>query len=91
MDVLIGYSAQLHALTNIPVRIKRWKVVKWTARAIIMVLATQAALLGSLVGRSDQQALGTAVWLLCYLISQIPPRVLAYLNPMRYWTDNQLL
>ena len=81
MDVLIGYSSQLHALTNIPVRIKRWKVVKWTARAIIVVLTTQAALLGSLVGRSGRQALGSAVWLLCYLVLQIPPRVLAYLNP----------
>ena len=81
MDVLIGYSAQLHALTNIPVRIKRLKVVKWTARAIIVVLATQAALLGSLMGRSDRQTLGTAAWLLCYLVLQIPPRVLAHLNP----------
>lgn len=81
MDVIIGYSSQLHALTNISVRIRRWKVVKWTTRALIVVLTIQAALLGSLIGRSDKEVLGGAVWLCCYFILQIPPTVLQRLHP----------
>ena len=76
IDVIVGYSSQLHALTNISVRIMNSKVVRWVARALVIILAVQAALLASLAGKSDQRVLGSVVWLLCYLVLKIPPRVL---------------
>jgi hypothetical protein len=81
IDVLVGYSAQLHALTNISVRIRCWWVVSWVSRAMILVLVVQAAALTSLMGAKNEQALGSLIWLACYLFMLVPPALMARSNP----------
>ncbi|KAF2654711.1 hypothetical protein K491DRAFT_716836 [Lophiostoma macrostomum CBS 122681] len=46
-----------------------------------LVLIVQAAALTSLVGVNDRQALGSLIWLACYLFMLIPPAIMAYRNP----------
>lgn len=76
IDVLIGYSSQLHVLTNILVRVKNWNIVRLTARSVVVVSIIQAALLASLVSRSDKQAWGSLFWLACYLALRISSAIL---------------
>lgn len=68
VDVVVGYSSQLHALTNIPVRVNRWQAVKWITRLIGLVLIVQASLLASLLGSQTEQAWGSVCWLVSYLL-----------------------
>ena len=68
IDVIAGYSSELHALTNIPVRINKWQIVRWISRLIGIVLILQAALLASLLGSSTEQAWGSICWLVSYLL-----------------------
>lgn len=43
IHVLIGFSAHLHSLTNIPIRIGSWRSVVWITRLVGVVLVIQAA------------------------------------------------
>ena len=67
MDVVVGYSSQIHALTNIAMRIKGWTSLIVLSRISSLVLIAQAALLASLLGCKTKQAWGSAIWQLCYL------------------------
>ena len=80
LDVVCGYSSQLHALTNIPIRTNNFRLVSWTARFLVVTLVVQAAALASLIGNNSVQSLGSVVWMVLYLIMQIPERVLHKLN-----------
>ncbi|KAL4903026.1 hypothetical protein BDW74DRAFT_180316 [Aspergillus multicolor] len=87
LDVLIGYSSQLHALTNIPMRTDSPHLMLWMARGLAVVLVTQASLLAASAtrthdsgsgSRSDQtnaEAWGSLCWLICYLLMLVPPRL----------------
>ncbi|KAI6777794.1 uncharacterized protein J7T54_005806 [Emericellopsis cladophorae] len=68
IDVLVGYSSQLHALTNIPVIIKPWGIVAVLVRLLGGVLILQGALLAALLGRETEQTWGSLIWLACYLV-----------------------
>ncbi|BCS23556.1 uncharacterized protein APUU_31780S [Aspergillus puulaauensis] len=87
LDVLIGYSSQLHALTNIPMRTNNPRLMLWMARILTVVLVTQASLLaasaagtrdtgsGSGSDQTNAEAWGTLCWLVCYLLMLIPLRI----------------
>ncbi|KAL9126859.1 MAG: hypothetical protein Q9217_004167 [Psora testacea] len=68
IDVIAGYSSELHALTNNPVHINRWQTVRWIIRLIGIILILQAALLASLLGSPTKQAWGSIFWLVSYLL-----------------------
>lgn len=76
LDVLAGYSSQLHGLTNLPV----WTTCSWTipvtSRILSVVLLIQAAVLASLVGASGVDAVVPMVWLAVYTLTLIPPAVI---------------
>ena len=74
MNVLVGYSVQLHALTSISVRPTRPRFVLWALRLLDAILVVQAATLAcSGSGNTDvSQCLGSVVWLVCYLLMLIP-------------------
>ena len=76
LDVLVGYSSQLHGLTNLPA----WIVSSWTipvtSRILSVVLLTQAAVLASLMGASGLDAVVPLVWLAVYTLTQIPPAMI---------------
>lgn len=78
IDVVIGYSAQVHSLTNIPIKVKRWKIVTVVARLLSLVLAVQAALLAALVGSDSKQTWGSLIWLvshsIMHLVASISPQ-----------------
>lgn len=40
IDVLVGYSSYIHALTNIPIRIRSWRAVVMISRLLSLVLVT---------------------------------------------------
>ncbi len=71
LDVLVGYSIQLHALTNIPIRPTRPRLVLWALRAIDFVLVIQAAALTCLSSGNLplNQNIGSVIWLFCYLLT----------------------
>lgn len=77
----VGFSAHLHALTNMEVRIKRWRSGRWVVRALGLVLVAQAALLTSQVGATDVRVYGSAAWLVAYLALLVPPRLLRHRCP----------
>jgi hypothetical protein len=81
MDVIVGYSSQLHALTNIPIRIKQWRAVVWVSRLMSLVLIVQASLLASLLGSRTVQVWGSVVWLACYLLMLVPSLLVSVKNP----------
>jgi hypothetical protein len=81
MDVIVGYSSQLHALTNIPIRIKRWRVALWISRFMGLILIVQATILGSLLGSLTVQVWGSIIWLVCYLFMLVPSFLLSAKNP----------
>ncbi|RDW68665.1 hypothetical protein BP5796_09322 [Coleophoma crateriformis] len=73
--VLIGYPPHLHSLTNIPIRIRSWRIVVWVSRLIGVVLAVQAAALASQFGADGKQVVGSGVWLIAYAVLLISSRV----------------
>ena len=68
VDVIAGYSSMLHALTNIPIHVNKWRIVRWMVRLIGIILIVQAAILTSLIGSSTEQAWGSICWLASYLL-----------------------
>lgn len=72
VDVVCGYSSQVHSLTNIPVRLRNFRAAYWLFRLLAVVLAAQAAILASLIGESSAEAVGPTIWLALYLITWIP-------------------
>ena len=78
MDVLVGYSAQLHALTNIPIKPSRPWLIHWTLRAIDVILLVQAAALTCLSSGNfpSNQNISSAIWFLCYLLMCVPAHLL---------------
>ena len=76
MDALCGYSSHLHSFTNIPVRITNTWIVLLCCRILALSLLTQAAILASLVGASDFNALIPLVWLSLYVLMLIPPALM---------------
>jgi len=81
MYVLVGFSAHLHSLTNIPIRIRSWRVVVWITRLVAIVLVVQAATLANQVGSNDKQVFGSGIWLLAYLVLLIPSRLMMFKFP----------
>ncbi|GAD99158.1 hypothetical protein PVAR5_7865 [Paecilomyces variotii No. 5] len=82
LDVLVGYSSQLHALTNIPMRMDSPRLLRWIARLLAVCLVIQAAILTALAGgngddndHSRNQGWATVVWLVFYLLLWVPPRL----------------
>jgi hypothetical protein len=80
IDVIVGYSSQLHALTNIPVRIKGWRAVIWVSRLISLVLIVQASVLATLLGESTDQVWGSIIWLFCYLFMLVSSFLVSHKN-----------
>lgn len=83
LDVLVGYSSHLHALTNIAVQVRRRKLLRIACRLLLIVLATQAAALASLSddSRSGERVSSSLVWLSCYLVLQLPRRIFLKQKP----------
>jgi hypothetical protein len=71
LDVVCGLSKHVHSLTNIPIRIDKPRLMKWSCRLLAFVLAVQAAALASVVG-SKSQELGSIAWLAMYLLMLLP-------------------
>ena len=69
VDVLVGYSIQLHALTNIGIQPSRPRLIKWVVRTIDAILVVQAAVLTCLSSGNFplNQSVSSAIWLSCYL------------------------
>ena len=67
MDVLVGYSSQLHSLTNMPARVSRPYLLQWACRVLGVVLVVQATLLAKLVRAPVPELYGSPIWLLSYL------------------------
>ena len=55
-------------LTDIPVHVNKWHIVRWITRLIGVILIVQAALLTSLIGSPTEQAWGSICWLVSYLL-----------------------
>jgi hypothetical protein len=80
IDVVCGYSSQLHALTNIPVRANRPSFLKWSCRLLAVVLAIQAAALASLTNATGTERWSGMVWLSTYLLMLLLKRALHFLQ-----------
>lgn len=72
VDIICGYSSQLHSLTNIPIRLRNFRAAYWLFRLLAVVLTAQAAILASLIGESSAEAVGPTIWLALYLITWLP-------------------
>ncbi|RFU25418.1 hypothetical protein B7463_g10931, partial [Scytalidium lignicola] len=68
IDVICGYSSQLHALTNIPIRITNSLLVRLSCRILALVLVVQAASLASVPNLNGTQAWSGLLWLLVYAL-----------------------
>ncbi|KAH7130483.1 hypothetical protein B0J11DRAFT_602835 [Dendryphion nanum] len=68
INVLCGYSSQLHSLTNIPIRTSNFRLVRRASRCLLMSLVVQAAALLSLVGNGTKQGLSSIIWLALYVM-----------------------
>lgn len=66
LSVLCGYSSQLHALTNIPVRCTHPTLLVWACRALALVLTAQAAFLAAVASTFDDERWSSLVWLAAY-------------------------
>ena len=73
LDMLAGYSSQLHGLTNFPVWTTSPWIISVASRILSVVLLIQAAVLASLVGASGVDALVPTAWLAVYTLTLIPP------------------
>ncbi|KAM0818183.1 hypothetical protein AB5N19_03992 [Seiridium cardinale] len=71
IDVICGYSSQLHSLTNIPVRLKNYHFATWAFRILALILIVQAATLASLLGCGTGDVLGPGIWLTLYLAMRL--------------------
>ncbi|ETI21824.1 hypothetical protein G647_05893 [Cladophialophora carrionii CBS 160.54] len=69
ISIVCGYSSQLHALTNIPVRTSRPLFLKWLCRVLAVVLTTQAALLAATTNAQGNERWSTLLWLAVYSLS----------------------
>lgn len=76
LDVLAGYSSQLHGLTNLPVWTNGSWTIAVTSRILSVVLLIQAAVLASLVGASGIDAVVPMVWLAVHTLTLIPPAMI---------------
>ncbi|KAI0179478.1 hypothetical protein GGR52DRAFT_308274 [Hypoxylon sp. FL1284] len=74
IDVVCGYSSHLHALTNLPARLRHLRFAARALRLLTLVLAAQAAALASLAGAQSADVAGPAVWLVLYLAMQMLAR-----------------
>ena len=81
LDVLCGYSSQIHSLTNLPVRSTKPWVIPLGCRIIAISLLAQAALLASQIGASDINAVIPSVWLAVYLLMLVPQKVIRSMKP----------
>lgn len=68
ISVVCGYSSQLHALTNIPVRTTRPVLLKWLCRSLAVALSIQASLLAAVANASGNERWSSLLWLAFYLI-----------------------
>jgi hypothetical protein len=59
-----------------PIRVKSWRVLKWIARLVAIVLVVQAALLAGQVRNTDVQVYGASFWLVVYYMLLIPSRIM---------------
>ncbi|KAL8723617.1 MAG: hypothetical protein Q9181_007248, partial [Wetmoreana brouardii] len=76
LDVLVGPSILLHALTNIPIRLTKGRLALWLIRLLDVILVVQAATLAcSSNGNVPvSQCLGSVLWLFCYFLMLVPAR-----------------
>lgn len=81
MHVLIGFSAHLHSLTNIPIRIRSWRTVVWVTRLVGVVLVVQAAALASQFGANGKQVVGSGIWQIAYVVLLVLSRLMALRCP----------
>ena len=75
LDVVSGYTSHLHALTNIPMAVDRFSLLRWASRIIAILLFIQAASLASLLG-TKENAWISLTWMGSYLFMLLPPQVL---------------
>ncbi|KAF4333893.1 hypothetical protein FBEOM_12287 [Fusarium beomiforme] len=68
LSVICGYSKQLHALTNIPIRITRPRTLRWVCRVLAVVLTLQAALLAAVANAEKRERWSSLLWLGFYLL-----------------------
>jgi hypothetical protein len=78
LDVVSGYSSQLHALTNIPVRVNNPVFLRWSCRLLAIVLAIQAAALASLTNATGVEIWSGLIWLSIYSFMVLLKRALDF-------------
>lgn len=90
LDVFVGYSVQLHALTNIPMRSTRPGLVLWLLRFLDITLVVQAAALACLSSSNTQanQSVASVAWLACYPLMFVPARYLNSRTHQCFWSTN---
>jgi hypothetical protein len=76
INVLCGYSSQVHSITNIPVRTANFRTISWILKALIVSLTIQAAALVSLVGNNSNQGLALIIWISLHFLMHLPPLIL---------------
>lgn len=81
LDVICGFSSQLHSLTNIPIRIHNTMIVRWTCRLLLVALVVQAAALASMTNAIGVERWSGVVWLAMYFLLGICKRILHFRNP----------
>ncbi|KAJ4136503.1 hypothetical protein NW768_004117 [Fusarium equiseti] len=69
ISVICGYSSQLHALSNIPIRITRPFILKWASRSLALILTIQAALLAATTNAEGEERFSSLVWLAFYVFT----------------------
>ncbi|KAH7068493.1 hypothetical protein FB567DRAFT_599169 [Paraphoma chrysanthemicola] len=70
INVLCGYSSQLHSLTNIHIRTSNFRFVRRACRLLVLSLVVQAAALVSLIGNGTKEGLGSMIWLSLYILTK---------------------
>jgi hypothetical protein len=87
LDVLCGYSSQLHSLTNIPARLDSPRILRWSCRLLALVLILQAALLASLTNSADNDRWSGTLWLTMYLFMAAIDRIVQHIYPKTLLED----
>ena len=88
-DVVCGYSSQLHALTNIPVRVNKPLFLKWSCRLLAILLVIQAAALASTTNAKGIERWSGMVWLSIYLLFLLMKRALHFLQGPEQLLESQ--
>ncbi|KAH6713436.1 hypothetical protein BKA61DRAFT_74806 [Leptodontidium sp. MPI-SDFR-AT-0119] len=88
INVICGYSSQVHSLTNLPILITSSSLVKWCCRALALNLIIQAAALTSQVNSHSIQVWGSITWMLFYLIMLAPSCIMKRLYSGTILEDN---